>query len=47
MDGFKSPIEAANFLGVWLVREIRMAKQDWLETVVNYQRKGRVANVSN
>jgi len=36
MDGFKSRIGAANFLRIWLVKEnARMAKQDWLEAVVN------------
>lgn len=36
MDGFKSRMGAANFLRIWLVKEnARMAKEDWLEAVVN------------
>lgn len=36
MDGFKSRIGAAKFLRIRLVKEnARMAKQDWLEAVVN------------
>jgi hypothetical protein len=36
MDGFKSYMGAANFLQIWLSKEnARMAKEDWLEAVVN------------
>jgi len=36
MDGFKSYMGTANFLGTWLSKEnARMAKEDWLEAVVN------------
>ncbi|MCR4439826.1 MAG: transposase, partial [candidate division KSB1 bacterium] len=36
MDGFKSPMGAANFLRIWLAKEnARIAKEDWLKAVVN------------
>lgn len=36
MDGFKSRLGAANFLRIWLAKEnARMAKKDWLESVIN------------